>query len=169
MLKVDLRQLQQKRRLGIDQSIALNDRLWQHGEIRLAGPLRMQLDLQYAGRDVVVRGQLTGQVRLPCRRCLTEVTTELDEEIAWVFRAGLSQVEAEDSEIYALPEHSDELELGDAIREQVMLAVPQYALCRDDCRGLCPRCGVNFNEEQCDCEPVETDSRWAALRELRTE
>jgi uncharacterized protein len=169
MLKVDLRQLQLKRRLMIDQAIALQDRLWQHSEIRLAGPLRVQLDAQYAGRDVVVRGELSGQVRLPCRRCLTEVTAELDEEVAWVFRAGLSQVEAEDSETYTLPERSDELELADAIREQVILAVPQYAICRDDCRGLCPRCGANFNEEQCDCEPVETDSRWAALRELRTD
>jgi uncharacterized protein len=169
MLRVDLRQLQQKRRLVFDQAIALDDQLWRQSEIRLPEPLRVRLEAQYAGRDVVVRGELSGKVRLPCRRCLTEVTAELDEEVAWVFRAGLSQVEAEASEIYTLPERGDELELADPIREQVILAVPQYAICRDDCRGLCPRCGTNLNEEQCDCEPVEMDFRWAALSQLRTD
>jgi uncharacterized protein len=100
---------------------------------------------------------------------LSEVTLGVDEEVAWLFRAGVTRVEAEDSEIYPLPERGDELALVDPIREQVTLAVPQYAICRDACRGLCPRCGANLNEEQCDCEPIEVDARWAALRGLRTD
>ena len=169
MLKVDLRLLQQKRRLVIDEAISLDVPSWRESGIQLTGPLEARLEAQYAGRDVVVRGDLSGQVRLPCRRCLSEVTLDLDEEVAWLFRAGVSRVEAEDSEIYPLPERGDELELADPIREQVTLAVPQYAICRDACRGLCPRCGANLNEEQCDCEPIEVDSRWAALRGLRTD
>ena len=57
--------------------------------------------------------------------------------------------------------------LEDALREQVLLAVPLKAICREDCKGLCPHCGKNLNLETCSCsEPVE-DPRWSALKDLR--
>ena len=57
--------------------------------------------------------------------------------------------------------------LEDVLREQVLLALPLKAICRDDCRGLCPHCGKNLNLEQCDCaEPME-DPRWSALKDIR--
>ena len=57
--------------------------------------------------------------------------------------------------------------LEDVLREQVLLALPLKAICRDDCRGLCPHCGRNLNHEQCTCaEPIE-DPRWSALKDLR--
>jgi uncharacterized protein len=58
--------------------------------------------------------------------------------------------------------------LEDAVREQVLLAVPLKVICREDCKGLCPHCGANLNLEQCSCsEPVE-DPRWTALKDLRS-
>jgi len=57
--------------------------------------------------------------------------------------------------------------LEDAVREQVLLALPLKVICREDCKGLCPHCGKNLNTEQCSCaEPVE-DLRWSALKEIR--
>ena len=57
--------------------------------------------------------------------------------------------------------------LEDAVREQVLLALPLKVICREDCRGLCPHCGKNLNTERCSCaEPVE-DPRWSALKEIR--
>jgi len=54
------------------------------------------------------------------------------------------------------------------LREQVLLAVPLKAICRQDCKGLCSQCGANLNAAQCSCaEPVE-DPRWAALKEIRS-
>ena len=169
MLKVDLRQLQQRRRIVIDEAVQPTDAIWHESDVPLAEPLRVELEAQYAGQDVVVRGRLSGRVELPCRRCLISVSRSVEEEVAWLFRRGLSRVEAEDAEIYLLPERGDELSLEEPIREHLMLAVPQFALCREECRGLCPRCGENRNETQCDCEPVEVDDRWAALRNLRTD
>jgi uncharacterized protein len=53
------------------------------------------------------------------------------------------------------------------LREQVLLAVPLRAICREDCKGLCPQCGANLNEKRCSCaEPVE-DPRWSGLKDLR--
>ena len=60
----------------------------------------------------------------------------------------------------------DRLDLGEMIREQLFLSVPLKRLCREDCRGLCPTCGVNRNRTPCDCPPDgAVDSR--ASRSLR--
>jgi len=57
--------------------------------------------------------------------------------------------------------------LEDALREQVLLAVPLKVICHEDCSGLCPHCGKNLNVERCSCaEPVE-DPRWSALKDIR--
>ena len=169
MLKVDLRQLERKRRLSMSHSIAADDPLWQRSEVHLAEPLRVQFEAQLAGRDVVVRGTMQSRIKLPCRRCLTPVTMPVDEEFALVFRPGLTRVEAEEQEVFPLPERADELDLAPALREQVVLSVPQYAMCSESCKGMCPQCGANLNQTQCDCQAAELDPRWAALRNLRTQ
>ena len=169
MLKVDLRELERKRRLSIEGAVPADAPLWQGSEVELAEPLQVRLDAQFAGRDVLVRGEVWGQAELPCRRCLRSVSVPFREEVAFLYRPGLTEVEAEDAEVYALPERTDELDLSEAVREQVVLSMPQYAVCDADCRGLCPRCGVNLNQGQCSCGSAEVDDRWAALRKLRTE
>jgi uncharacterized protein len=166
MLRVDLRELARKNRLLIDQEIAPDDPIWADSGVELAKPLVVRLEAQQVGRDVVVRGELEGTVALFCRRCLAPVEADVDEEVSLVYRPGLSRVEAEAEEVYALPERGDDLDLTDAIREQLVLAVPQYGMCSESCKGLCPQCGTNLNQEQCDCAPVTADPRWAALRKL---
>jgi uncharacterized protein len=62
----------------------------------------------------------------------------------------------------------DGILLEDALREQVLLEAPIRAICREDCKGLCPHCGANLNQQQCSCaEPLE-DPRWAALKDIRS-
>ena len=169
MLKVDLRQLERKRKLSIDETLKPGDAFWTEGDFEPAAPLTIRLDAQMAGDDIVLQGDVSGQVGTVCRRCLQPVTVDVDEELALVFRSGLSQVEAEAEEVYTLPEKGDVLDLTDAIREQVTLAVPQFVICEEACRGLCPRCGTNLNQAQCDCQPEVVEDRWAALRKLRAD
>ena len=169
MLKVDLRQLEQHRRVRIDEVVPPGDPLWTGLDARVEQPLRVRLEAQFAMQDVLVRGDLEGEFVLPCRRCLVDVAVKLQEDVALLFRRGLSEQDAAEQEIYPLPERGDELDLRDAIREQIMLSVPRFAVCDDACRGLCPHCGTNLNQTQCDCSPAEVDERWAALRKLRTE
>ncbi|HYU46996.1 MAG TPA: DUF177 domain-containing protein, partial [Terriglobales bacterium] len=61
----------------------------------------------------------------------------------------------------------ESLLLEDALREQVLLALPLKMVCREDCKGLCPHCGKNLNESQCSCAERLDDPRWAALKEIR--
>ena len=169
MLKVDLPQLERKRRVRIDEAVPPNDALWNGLDVRVEKPLNVRLEAQFAGQDLLVRGEVEGEFVLPCRRCLIDVAVNLQEEVAFLYRRGLSATEAEEQEIFPLPERGDEVDLRDALREHVALSVPRFAVCDDACRGLCPHCGTNLNHTQCDCSPVEVDDRWAALRKLRTD
>ena len=59
------------------------------------------------------------------------------------------------------------IELDDLVREELLLSVPVNVLCREDCRGLCPACGIDRNLSECQCQTDEVDSRWAKLKELQ--
>jgi uncharacterized protein len=163
MLKVDLGLLARKKRLQIDLSVPGDVLLPSNAAFHLNGPLDIRLEAEQSGHDVLVRGTIAGEAELACRRCLVAVTTPIDEEVALLFREGVSLPEAEDAEIYPLPDKGNELDLTGALREHLMLAVPEFAICRNSCKGLCPICGANLNETTCACETPTVDNRWAAL------
>src|SRR5690606_2911863 len=169
MLKVDLGLLAQQHRIRIDAQVPADDPLWEPFPWRFAGPVDLHLDVQQAGSDVVVRGDVHGQAELSCRRCLAAVQYPVDEEPIFVYRAGVAPAEAEAEEVYPLPERGGELDLTVALREHVLLSVPEFVNCDEECRGFCPRCGTNLNETTCECRTEEEDPRWAALRRLRSE
>ena len=169
MLKVDLGRLDRLRRLRLDDEVAPDDPIWAGSGLNLARPLDVRLELQQVGHDVVVRGSVAGEVAMDCRRCLSPVRVPVGEEIAVLYQPGVTRTEAEESEVYPLPERGRELDLSEMVREQVMLAVPAYASCTETCRGLCPTCGKNLNEGACACEPAVGDDRWGALRKLKSE
>lgn len=166
MLKADLGLLKRQRRIEIDERVPPDETGLKELGIDLAGPLDVRLDVQQAGPDVAVLGSIRGRAALSCRRCLAPVEYRLDETVTWLFREGISEAEAEAEEVYALPEKGRELDLMRALREQVMLAVPEFVSCAEACRGLCPRCGANRNQADCGCDEPEVDDRWAALKRL---
>ena len=168
MLQVDLGELARKKRVQIDESLPANHPLLAGAGFRLVGPLDLHLQVQEATHDVVVLGRMEGESEVPCRRCLVPVRTPIDQEVTLLFRAGVTQVDAEAEEIYPLPARGDELDLSGAIREHLLLAVPDFVECQEACRGLCPHCGVNLNETTCSCERTNVDERWSALRKLAT-
>ena len=122
---------------------------------------------------VHVRGRLQAEVGLGCGRCLEAFALAVDQELDLFYlphEAGQDQeeedeVELSDRDVVVAYYEGDRLDLGDVIREQIVLAVPLRRLCREDCRGLCPRCGLNRNQQPCDCpteEPIL--SPFASLR-----
>ncbi len=167
MLQVDLGCLERQRHVRLEAEVAAGDPLWSDSGLTLDGPLSVRLDLQQAGPDVVVRGEASGRVRASCRRCLAAVRVAVETEISALYRAGVDSVEAEAEEVYPLPARAQVVDLGPAIREQVVLAAPSYVVCREECRGLCPRCGTDLNEGTCECEVADAEERWAPLRKLK--
>ncbi|HSJ25790.1 MAG TPA: DUF177 domain-containing protein [Longimicrobiales bacterium] len=170
MLKADIGLLAREHRIRVEEDLSPDDPVWDGTGLTFAGPVRVELELQQVvGGDVVVRGHVRGGVELSCRRCMKPVVLDLEDELTFVFRPGLSVVEAEAAELYTLPERAKELDLAVPLREHVVLAVPEYVNCSETCRGFCPQCGTDLNESSCDCTVEDEDPRWAALRRLRSE
>ncbi|RME68679.1 MAG: DUF177 domain-containing protein, partial [Nitrospirae bacterium] len=61
---------------------------------------------------------------------------------------------------------NDELDITSIVQEQILLNLPMKPLCMPECKGLCPRCGMNLNTGTCDCPRTEIDPRWSALKKL---
>jgi uncharacterized protein len=164
MLKVDPGQVSRKGRIQIEAAIAGDDPIWTDTGIRFDGPLHVRLTVQRAQADVLVRGDFSGVALGECRRCLREVHVPIDEDVTLLYRPGLAPAEAEAMEIYPLPDRAQEVDLLPGLREHVILAVPEFPLCMDTCKGLCPRCGADLNEGPCGCG-ADADPRWAGLQE----
>lgn len=130
----------------------------------LDGPPRVSITAEewQEGR-VRISGLLTVRLAETCSRCLNVVERERSIPLDFRFEPGLDPWD-EGPGVYALDANQDELDAGPALREELLLALPNYPLCRPECRGLCPRCGTDLNEGDCDCVDATGDPRWEALR-----
>ena len=147
----------------------------QQGTLATAG--RAEVIHEHRGpRDIVadirLKGQFGGNFQVPCARCIEPVEIPLAAEFDLIFRPLGADADAPERSITA-PEteigyyQKDSLALEDVLREQVLLSLPVRTLCKPDCKGLCPRCGMNRNIQRCSCEDGPSDPRWEALGGLR--
>lgn len=126
-------------------------------------PIMGDLSLESVVEGVLVTGSLGGEVTCRCARCLGEFDTELQVELCELFAAPGHLEEEEDAYRVA----GEEIDLEPMLRDELTLALPLNPLCREDCEGMCARCGRDLNDGACDCAEDSSDPRWAALDEVR--
>jgi uncharacterized protein len=154
--------------LRVQGEISPQDPLWEGSGLELVEPLRLDLHAQTVGDGVLVRGRVTTRLGLECRRCLEPVRVAVEDEVTLLYEPLAEGEEDElEGEVYPLPARGDELDLGPALREELILRVPDFVVCSDTCRGLCPSCGANLNETTCQCVPEPETSPWSALEKLK--
>ncbi len=123
--------------------------------------LRGTLQMSRNSRGILIRGTLETHILTECGRCLTPLLYPVALEIDELFSHPPSPETA-----YSVDEAGN-LDLTPLLREEAILALPMGVLCSPDCAGLCPECGQNLNEGQCDCEREAIDPRLAILAELK--
>jgi uncharacterized protein len=136
-------------------------------------PIRLVADVASVVEGLLVRGTLTTDVRVQCSRCLADLDISVTADVAELFTdpARASEfgpgVEPADvvEEGYEIAD--GRIDLDTLVRDALVPAVPYQPLCDAACRGLCPVCGANRNEVDCDCAEPAGDARWAALEGLR--
>lgn len=124
-------------------------------------------------KDIRLKGHIEAGLEMQCARCLDPVPETIDRHFELLYRplgadAGRDELSVTDAEAEIGYYQGQGLELDDVLREQILLALPLKATCRPDCKGLCPQCGKNLNQEQCSCSREREDPRWAALKDVRS-
>lgn len=131
----------------------------------------VDLAIQKAGEEFFCQGQVRADVTLECVRCLKEFDAQLRNKTDFVMCSETvveeRRREAIDDEDYVFLRGGDLVgDITEPVRQAIELALPMKTLCTPDCRGLCPSCGVNRNEETCDCQIDQADPRWEGLKGL---
>lgn len=166
MLSFDIRGLESQAAV-VDGWLTAGDSIWTDEDERPSDQLHVTGRLSRAGTDrFYFSGHISGSVDLECRRCLRPLQKQISEEVHAIF-AEPGVVGAGEPDVHLVAPGARTLDLRPAIREEWLLAVPAFAECREECPGLCPRCGADLSDGPCDC-PTETDRRWDALKGLRS-
>ena len=152
-------------------TLSLLEGAWKlEGELRAAGAAEL-LD-RHGSRTIRVQGKVQGTAQSQCARCLDPISQELDDSFDLFYypmeviaRSEEVHIRRDDTDIGFY--EGDGIELDEAITEQIVLRLPMRALCREDCPGICPRCGATRVGGRCKCHETFVDPRWDALRDLK--
>ena len=165
MLRVDLRELARGGAVQTRGELKQDDPALDGTELKLREPVAVEGRLQSIGNGRFYwQGTARTVVAGECRRCLTPVTTPLTLDIGALFTQDPDAQDDPDS--YPVAPDATEIDVTPAVREELVLMAPRYLECREDCKGLCPQCGKDWNTGPCDCDPV-TDARWQPLKALK--
>jgi uncharacterized protein len=139
-------------------------------------PIKLSLNAVRIGALVEVKGDFHTTVRLVCGRCLREFETSLKSRFSLIYAKQLpgqgedsdqEEVELSAQEIGLIYFRGEEINLQDGIQEQVVMAFPLRPLCSEDCKGLCPICGTDLNNDNCSCRRNAANSKFAVLKDLK--
>jgi len=143
---------------------------------RLLRDVTGSVELMRTQQGVLARADLQVDAEIPCARCLKAATTTLTAHIEDEFRPTVDVFSGQgafpepeelvDEDLLIDGQHV--LNLDEPARQEFQLAIPTKPLCREECPGLCPHCGQDLSEGECNCLP-ETDERWSDLRHLLRE
>ena len=157
---------------GIEIEVCLNPGDPAVRGLNIKGPVVGSFKIRKMGQQVLVRGNVSGEVQLKCARCLSDFTIGIREGIDIELRPVLDlDRSAQEREL-----GSDDLDVeffrGEALdvdhlaAEQITLCIPMKPLCQDDCGGICLGCGADMTLKTCGCEP-DTDPRWSSLKDIK--
>lgn len=156
-------------------TLEVNDQAWfPDQDITRAGPVRARVYLQKKGSDrVLLTGELTIPLVMECDRCLQEFkrkithSFQVDLEVAENDALKPEEHGCSAAEMDMLYLHEPEIDIFQVLAQQVFLLMPEKKICSEECRGLCPQCGINRNMETCSCQPDEKFSPFAVLASLK--
>jgi len=139
---------------------------------RVVSPVELAFDIHKDKDRYRLVGTVNAELELTCSRCLEayRITVDVPFDLRYLPASAMftePEREVADEDFDTSYYRDDRIDLNELLREQFYLALPMKPLCRDDCRGLCPRCGANLNTSTCACASTWEDPRLAALKALR--
>lgn len=152
-----------KEQAGYSRDIPIDEPTLALGDDLVVQQLRGTLGLTRTPQGIYAQGSLRALTQAECVLCLTPVEQTVSSRFGEMFHFPPEKAPAE---ALVIPEHMN-VDFAPLVREDMLLSLPMRVLCRPDCKGLCPKCGQNWNEAPCQCEPETDDPRLSVLKDLR--
>jgi uncharacterized protein len=148
------------RRYDVDEYVGEQGNNHVHGEVILT----------QAKQSILVQGSLVASIEDICNRCLKPVNLSIELKIEEQYFPSIDIVSGlplpEDPDNYTIDENNI-MDLGEALAQYILMAMPMKILCTQDCAGICPSCGKNLNDSKCKCAAHIKDQRWSKLINLK--
>lgn len=165
---IDLRILDLESGAAVDLSVPLTPIVLRLGgqEYRVADADTAALNVSRSSAGLYLRLRVAGALSGPCWRCLGDAAASIAVDAREFVADGRGPDADFDEDLDSAYVDDDRVDVALWVRDAFAEAVPPLILCRDDCAGLCPSCGVDRNETACSCAPADGDPRWGALRDI---
>ncbi len=137
--------------------------LLDHGH--LTGDILVKLVIDKRSDDLNLKAKVVSSAELDCDRCLRIFDKKLKSNFKIYYSSKYSDSEEQNTRHLSLS--NPIIDLLDDVRSSLVLSLPIKLLCEENCKGLCPNCGVNWNQQECECHTEQTDSRWEPLKDLQ--
>ena len=139
--------------------------------VSILEPPAVSGEIRQKGERLRVTGKVLGRIQLECDRCLKPIEVAVDSkfEVEYVTAEDYQAqqaLELTEADLNLSVFDGDGLEIDELVKEELLLAVPDHVICKEDCKGMCAVCGVDRNSIDCACETHEVDPRWSGLKEL---
>ena len=139
--------------------------------VSVVEPVKVSGSVRVTAAEVLVNGHIETRARVECDRCLQPVELQVKTDFDLQYITGgayessdAAELNQEDLTVSVFD--GETIDVDEIVKEQILLAVPTRMLCRPDCKGICPDCGIDRNTGDCACGNEEVDPRWAALKNL---
>ena len=117
--------------------------------------------------QIILNSGTSIKAKIVCDRCCEDYEQVLNSEYKMVYLLRGVEEENESVDIVYLNADADKINIEDGVRDYALLAIPMKKLCKEDCKGLCYRCGKNMNVSSCECNQNQIDDRWKPLTKLK--
>ncbi|MBI4536245.1 MAG: DUF177 domain-containing protein [Ignavibacteriae bacterium] len=132
------------------------------------GDVHVEATLDKTTTQLLLKANIRTVGRFECDRCTAEFDASLDPSYQMCYVTEADEYPGIDpDEMQVIPTGLSVIDIGEDVRQMVLLAVPLKLLCKEACKGLCPHCGTNLNIDRCSCEDSGIDSRWEKLRRIQ--
>jgi uncharacterized protein len=154
--------------LHLEESLKIENINVNGRKIDFTEPVKFTGDIYKVDEDNFLSGNIHFKYKENCARCLKEFVQEINTAISGKLIEGSKKIKEtdEDEEDLKIYYEGNNIDLTESVVSAIILSLPMKSLCKEDCKGLCPKCGKNLNEGKCDCVEDYIDPRLAKLKEF---
>jgi DUF177 domain-containing protein len=131
------------------------------------GKFHTKVNLSKFQDQIILDSNTEINAHLTCDRCAIEFDSVISSDYKMVYLLRNDDAGNESENVTYISRDVDYINIRNDVRDYAMLSIPMKKLCKEDCKGLCPKCGKNLNESKCNCSTEQTEFRWQPLMELK--